>query len=404
PLYNGCMVNDMQMLPGHGTRFGEVLRDSGYHTGYIGKWHIYGGNRERGVPPGPLRYGFDHEFFTNNCDLNFWADSAFYYNDEGKRVKLGKFESDGHTDQALKFLDQHAGEKPFALFLSLHPPHNWGHGYPAREEYTKRYDPATIKLRPGTPDRPGIRSDYQGYMALCTDVDDNVGRLLDKLNEKGIANNTIVVFTSDHGDILKSHNVMDWKKSRPEHVSSRVPLIVRWPGVLGARVSETVMGTLDLMPTVLGLMGLAVPESCQGINHAMALKADKDGKADSVPMFFWGCGSDWRGVYTSRYTYSFEPPGATKGINVLYDRQEDPHEVNNLFNSPDHQELRKTMHALTLKWMAKFHDKHVPWHKLKHHIYVEPAAAKAEWEPMWVESAALKGRPVDLIGELKIEN
>ena len=401
PLYNGCMVNDIQMLPGNGGHFGEVLRDAGYHTGYIGKWHLHGGNRKRAIPPGPLRYGFDDEFFSNNCDLNFWANQAFYWDDNGRRVKLGKFEPDGQTDQALDFLDRYAGKEPFALFVSWHPPHNWGRGYPAPAKYKKLYDPKAIKLRASCRDTPRIRSDYQGYMALCTNLDDNVSRLLKKLDQKNISNNTIVVYTSDHGDILRSYGIFDWHKSRPEQVSCRVPLILHWPGTLSPRVSNMLVGTLDLMPTLLGLLKLPAPRTCQGTDYSDALIKGKDNATESVPLFFWGHNSDWRGVYTHRYTYAFEPAGATKGIEVLYDRKEDPHELKNLFASDEHQKLRNKLHALTIKWMTKFHDEHIRWEKVKNKIYVDPAAARARWAPLSVKSAALKGRPVDLLGKSK---
>ena len=401
PLYNGCMVNDIQMLPGNGRCLGEVLRDAGYHTGYIGKWHLHGGQRKRPIPPGPLRYGFDGEFYSNNCDLNFSAERAFYWDDKGRRVKLGEFEPDGQTDQALDFLDRYAGKKPFALFVSWHPPHNWGGGYPAPAKYRRLYDPKAIKLRPGCRDTSRIRSEYQGYMAMCTNLDDNVGRLLEALKKKGISDNTLVVYTSDHGDLLRSHGIHDWHKSRPEHVSCRVPLILHWPGTLSPRVSGMLVGTLDLMPTLLGLLKLAPPRTCQGMNYSKALIKGKDSATESVPLFFWGENSDWRGVYTHRYTYAFEPAGATKGINVLYDRREDPHELKDLFASPEHRKLRNELHELTGKWMAKFQDEHIPWDKVKKAIYVDPAAARARWEPMSVKSAALKGRPVDLLRKAK---
>ena len=398
PLYNGAMINDMQMLPGNGNHFAEVLRDAGYQTGYIGKWHLYGGIRERGIPPGPMRYGFDDEFLSNNCDLNYGPDDAFYWDDTGAKVKLGQWEPDGQTDQALAFLDRYAGEQPFALFVSWHAPHDWGRGgYSAPVEYEDLYDLDAIKLRPCGEDTPECRRDYRGYMAMCSNLDDNVGRLMKKLEEKGVRQDTLVVYTSDHGDLLGSHGIRNWKKSRPEHVSCRVPLILRWPGTLSPRISDTVVGSLDLMPTLLGLLGIQPPNTCQGCNYADALWEGLDVTGQSVPLFFWGENSDWRGVYTERYTYSFEPPGATRGIKVLYDRQKDPHELNNLFDAPDYRVVQEELHTLVLQWMARFKDDHVPWDTVKQHIYVDPTAAEARWEPMHVESATLKGRPVDLI-------
>ncbi len=82
---------------------------------------------------------------------------------------------------------------------------------------------------------------------------------------------------------------------------------------------------------------------------------------------------------------------------MLYDRQQDPHELSNLFDAPDYRAVQEQLHTLTLEWMARFRDHHVPWHVAKRHIFVDPAAAEAIWEPLHVESAALRGRPVDLI-------
>ena len=398
PLHVGAMVNDMQLLPGKGKYFAEVLRDAGYRTGYVGKWHLYGGMRNRPIPAGPLRYGFDHEFFSNNCTLQFGANAAFFWNEKGKRVKYEKWEPDGQTDQALRFIDRHAGKAPFALFVSWHPPHNWGRGYPAPPEYERMYDPEKIALRPSCRDTPRSRKEYRGYMAMCTNLDANVARLMKKLKDKGIGDNTLVVYTSDHGDLLRSHGIHNWHKSRPEHVSCRVPLIMRWPGKLSKRVCNMPTGTMELMPTILGLLGIKPPDTCQGSNYADALLKGQDLSDKSVPLFFWGENSDWRGVYAQRYTYAFEPKGATKGINVLYDRQKDPHELKNLFHCPDHRKVRQELHALTKKWMATFHDEHVPFDILKKNIYVDPAAARARWSPHMVKSAALKGRPADLIG------
>lgn len=401
PLHNGCLVNDVQLLPAGRTHLAEVLRDAGYQVGYVGKWHLHGGRRDRPVPPGPLRYGFDREFLTNNCAVAFGARDAFFWDDRGKRVPLGQWEPDGQTDQALAFLDRHAGSRPFALFVSWHPPHDWGGGYAAPQEDERLYDPVTIRLRPGCADTPQSRREYRGYMAMCTNLDGNFGRLLAKLDERGAAADTLVVYTSDHGDILRSHGIQDWHKSRPEHVSCRVPLILHWPGRLTARVSDTLVGTLDLMPTLLGLLGIEPPATYQGADLSAGILAGRDEDRPGVPLFFWGEGSDWRGVYTRRHTYAFEPPGATRGIEVLFDRDEDPHELRNMFASPDHRPVREHLHALTLELMACFGDDHVPWAELRRVIYVDPVAAKAPWSPTDAESGALVGRPIDRLAAAK---
>ena len=183
PLYCGAMQNDLQVLPGEGKYFGEVLRDAVYRMGYYGKWHLYGGERRRGVPHGPFRYGFDHEFLTNNCTLLFDAKRAYYWDEKGEQQLYSDWEPYAQTKQAIGFIEKHA-QRPFALFLSWHPPHNWGSGYPAPPEYETLYDAGKIKLRPSCSDTQKSRAEYRGYMAMCTNLDDNFGRLLKKLNHR----------------------------------------------------------------------------------------------------------------------------------------------------------------------------------------------------------------------------
>ena len=107
PLKNGAFSNDVCMLPGKGNYFGEVLRDNGYRTGYVGKWHIYGGQRDRPVPAGPYRYGFDDVFLSNNCTLDFAPEVAFYYDQHtGEPVKFNQWEVYGQTQQAEQFIEE----------------------------------------------------------------------------------------------------------------------------------------------------------------------------------------------------------------------------------------------------------------------------------------------------------
>lgn len=408
PLNCGAIQNDLQILPGHGTYFAEVLRDAGYRTGYYGKWHVYGGDRNRGIPPGPYRYGFDHEFLTNNCTLVFDADRAYYWDQDGKARKLyGEWEPYGQAHQAMDFIDRHAN-KPFALFLSWHPPHNWGRaheGYDAPKDLLDLYDPAKITLRPTVQDSPRVRRMYQGHMAMISGLDRAFGWLLQKLEERGIAKNTIVVFSSDHGDLLQSYGWPN-NKGRAETGSARVPLLVRWPARLKPAVSDLLLGTLDLMPTTLGLMGLPVPATCQGRNASPAMLAGRDDGVDAHPLLFMPL--NWRGVYTRRYTYSFslhqpaEPntPGGSGTFNALYDRQADPWETRNLFNAPEVAAIQQQLHAQTLEFMRRFGDPGLDCKEVIRRVVHEddlPAVntPPAKRPPGW--EGRLKGRPVDLL-------
>lgn len=388
PFDSGALWNDLRALPGNGDYLAEVLTRAGYRTGYYGKWHLYGGDRNRPVPPGPYRYGFDDEFLTNNTTLEFEADKAYYWDEEGEKQLYGAWESDAQTAQAIQFVDDHA-DKPFALFISWHPPHGFGGSPP--EDMMDLYDPDTLTLRPNVHDAPNVRKMYQRHMAMVTSIDRAFGRLMDKLREEGLEENTIVVFTSDHGDMLRSHG---WgkPKQRPEQESIRVPLIVRWPDRLQPRVSDLLVGVLDLAPTLLGLMDLPVPKSYDGRDLAEPILQKDDNAVASVPLFFFQL--DWRGVYTHRYTYAFDVSDEERKSdlmrsmdwNVLYDRELDPAETRNLYGDPRYADVQERLHAAALRWMERFGDKG----------YTQEEIADAVLQPGG-EEGVLEGRPSDLL-------
>ncbi len=361
PLKNGAFTNDVNMFPGNGTYFAEVLNAHGYQTGYVGKWHVYGGNRNRPIPAGPYRYGFDDAFLSNNCALQF--NKGFYYDQfTGSKINwpVGDWEVDHQTAQAVNFINQSTPDRPWALFVSWHPPHDHDYGtYDAPAELEALYPPETIALRPTMTDSPAIRSDMQGYMAMCTSCDAAVGQLMDQLRENGVEDDTIVVFTSDHGDLHGAHG-RPWPKGCPEDESCRVPLIIRYPEKLRPRSSELLVGTLDLMPTLLGLMNISSPSSCDGQNLMPHIFAENDDAVQSVPLFHYN--PSWRGIFTRNFTYSENAGGSGTSVNFncLYDRQADPYQSVNRFDdsawAAQQQQLKDEMQA----WLNRFEDPFLP--------------------------------------------
>lgn len=409
PLRCGALKNDLRIVPGNGHYFGEVLRDAGYQLGYFGKWHLYGGERDRPIPPGPFRYGFDHEFLSNNCTLRYDARSAYYWDAQGQRQLYGDWEPTAQARQAIGFVKAHAAE-PFALFLSWHAPHNWGQahaGYDAPAELLNLYDPSKLTLRPNVADTPRHRQMYQGHMAMCTSLDTEFGELMRELKNLGLSDNTLVVYTSDHGDALMSHG---WpgNKGVPEIESIHVPLLIRWPARLQPRVSELLFGTLDFMPTLLDMLGLAPPATCQGRNLANAIRSGDDQAVDSVPLFYFA--GNWRGIYTRQYTYAFDLPGGeldTYAKNVgwkryacLYDHAADPRELSNLYDRPEQRALREQLHAQTLAWMKSFGDTGIPFTQLIRKVMVaedigdDPARGDGPFG-----QGRLKGPPLDVLAK-----
>ncbi len=399
-LYNGCFHNDIQLLHRPGKSLGEILRDAGYRTGYVGKWHLYGGHRDRPIPAGPHRHGFDDLFVTNNCTVDFRAGHAFYWNEQGEKVIFEEWEALGQTRQALSFLDDCQTDEPFALFVSWHPPHDQGLGSPERryeapQEYMDRYDPTKIALRPNAREYPHVHEHYHGYYSMCSGLDDCFGMLLEKLKAKGLDQNTLVVFTTDHGDLLGSHG-RDLPKTYPEDESIRIPLILRQPGQLRAgQTSRLLVGTLDLMPTLLGLMGLKGPDDLHGTNLAEAILAGNEDVVESVPLFFYHTGKTWFGVTTRDYTYSYlcGQKAIAHNLNVLYDRSKDRWQLVNLYGSPGQKALQSHLDALTQNWLKRFGGTEIEGKELmrvcfgeeREHLY------KAE------DTGILGGRPIDLV-------
>jgi arylsulfatase A-like enzyme len=198
----------------------------------------------------------------------------------------------------------------------------------------------------------------------------------------------------------------DWtsNKGRAEHVSARVPLLVRWPAQLRPGVSDLLLGTFDLMPTLLGLMNLPVPPTAQGRNAAAALREGRDDGVDAQPLFFLP--SNWRGIYTRRYTYSFslnQPaeanlPGGSQTFNVLYDRTTDPWETKNLFADPAAAQVRSELHAHTLALMKRLGDPGTSYQELLRRVireedYTAVTTAPAKRPKGW--EGRVKGPPVD---------
>jgi len=367
PLYNGCFSNDIQLLDTKGNSFADVLKSDGYATGYFGKWHLYGGDRDRGVPQGVHRHGFD-EFKSNNCHLNYQSGECFYFNEAGEKVFFNEWEPYGQTRQACDFIERNSG-KPFAAFVSWHPPHDVG-----ADDYAQRYlQGATaelldmyplekIELRPNAEDTPEVRQAYKGHLAMISGIDKSFGMLIEKLKELDLYDDTLIVFTADHGDMLRSNGRLS-PKSCPEVESVGVPLLIKLPESKRAQsTSELLIGPMDLMPTILSLLDIHPPQCVQGLDLSRDILAGREDTVESIPLMYFA--PAWRGVYTKRYTYArgdiWAPPGASAAqmsANVLYDREEDPYELDNRFYDESYKDVKEYLEGLSRKWLDKFGDK-----------------------------------------------
>ncbi|HKJ89844.1 MAG TPA: sulfatase-like hydrolase/transferase, partial [Oceanipulchritudo sp.] len=341
----------------------------------------------RPIPSGPDRHGFDDYFLSNNCHLNYHPDQCFFWTEDGRKEKFRQWEAAGQTDQALEFLGDLDEREPFCLFVSWHPPHNHKGGTPedfwgfdAPEEFKAWYHEDEIEPRKHLPNTLENRRMTLGYYAMCSEIDHHFGRLLKKLEEKGLAGNTLVVFTSDHGETFGAHAAQCHKGS-PEDVSVRIPLLMRMPGVLPeGSLRRLLIGMLDMPSTLLGLLGQQVPSNWQGKDLSSAILGKEDDAVNSVPIFNFR--PSWRGVYTRRYTFALENIERTPDLhtrlgsdlpdqrkytpsyNVFYDREEDPLQLNNRINSTRHMDKAWELTQMTHDWCRQFDDPFLSYERL----------------------------------------
>ncbi|MDB5351766.1 MAG: Arylsulfatase [Planctomycetota bacterium] len=349
---NGMIANDLRLRESERT-IAEILAEKGYRTGFVGKWHLDGGPRLPGfIPPGPRRQGFAY-WAANECDHRHFRPT--YFRDTDQPITEERFEPEVWTDRAVEFL-RLAGDDPFFLVVSMGPPHD---PYGAPEKSMKLYDPAKLTMRPNWVE--GVsgagRKELAAYYAAITAVDEQVGRLLKTLDDTGRAEDTIVIVTSDHGDMLGSHGQR--LKRKPFEESIRVPGIIRYPAkVKPGRTTEALLTHVDVAPTLLSLCGLPVPSEMQGRDLSGVVLGTTDRGPDSaffqifVPFAGDTTPRPWRGVRTDRYMYA----RTQEGPWLLFDLKADPYELKNLAKDSAHTVVRDRMEAMLVEWMKRTGD------------------------------------------------
>ncbi|MBV7333541.1 sulfatase [Chloroflexi bacterium TSY] len=362
---------DIPTLPG-------TLRKHGYGTGHVGTFHL-----GKGPYPEEERYGLD---YLAALDLNSGAgyfNRSYYENESGPTLFEG-WAPEVETDLAIRFMERHLDARPndpFALFVSWRPPH-WP--YPQYPEEHAIYDPADVDVPGNVPEQmvDFARREIADYYGCCTGLDAQMARLVEALDRLGISDNTIVCYTSDHGDHLSSHGYgkpydywmhesMRASKATPYEESIHVPFVVRWPGVASAGTrSDDFMGAIDLVPTLLGACRVPLPDGLQGRDLSSVWQG-KDvphdtestpGGSDSVFLqnmaHGWpnrdGWVGRWRGVRTDRWTYA-RWFGNERGP-WLFDRSEDPLEMVNLADSAEARPALEEMECRLHRWMEATHD------------------------------------------------
>jgi arylsulfatase A-like enzyme len=361
------------LVPG----LGEAFRNAGYHTGYVGKWHLYEGE-SKFVPKGPYRFGFE--------DWHAWANTNTHYDgitfdqETGERLTMSGYQPTRMTDQALKFISKQKGaEEPWFLVLSWNPPHP---PFDPPAEDRNLYSESSLKLRPNvrlsTPadkitnpypqleSLDALRQAEQGYYGGITAVDKEFARLLKALDDNGMTDNTIVVYTSDHGEMMGSHGHM--AKQMPHEESCRVPFFVRLPEMKGGSSSDALFASVDIYPTLCGLTGIPVPKHCSGRDFSSLMRGDKTFQEPEMVFLMNDQGpptrqevnvQTYRGVRTKTHTYAVQLDGRW----CLYDNTADPCQLKNLVRDPANKELLEKLDAALIAWSKSTGDD-FPYHKV----------------------------------------
>ena len=375
PTETGCFRNNI-MLPAGVKTLGQYIEEAGYETAYIGKWHLASDGELEKPPtidhtvtaiPQELRGGYTGFWRTADV-LEFTSHGydGFVFDENNRRIDFKGYRADCINDMALEFLDGYTGEKPFFMTISQIEPHhqNDRKHYEGPEGSKERFRdfilPEDLKALGGN-----AAEEYPDYLGQCASLDENLGRLVAKLKEKGLYENTVILFASDHGSHFLTRNrdshlngYDDYKRSCHD-AALHVPLVIAGGPYRGGRAVEELVSTASLPKTILALAGVDVGDAMIGENLLDVVEK----KADNRPNEIFAQISEsrvGRCIRTARYTYSVYAPGVNGGAaaasdlyadDFLYDMEQDPHQLNNVVADPAYAQVKAALRERLLDWI-----------------------------------------------------
>lgn len=379
PINNGVFANSVPLDPNEESSLGKICKAAGYKTAYIGKWHLNGENDA--VTNSIRQQGFD-----------FWVQSIghtpfsqkYFIPEASKNVKTyikGQWAPTYETEVGIEFIEKNK-ENPFCLVLSYNPPHTggglnfenryqpgkfdtngkpkYGYGYAGPEKYEALYANKNYK-------NDSIRKNIQslgkskdecfdaipGYFGAISAIDNDFGTLMDYLKKNNLLENTIIVFTSDHGEAMGSHGLMTKGTWFEESVG--VPCIIGWKGKTVHQQSKEVFNSIDLLPSLLSMMNLSKPTSIDGHDFSPLFFGEKFVAPEFAYLTFNFGGIEelnapryWRSIYSKRYTYTLcgisYNRSFTKDGYVLYDREKDPMQMHPIYKGMGYDDVIVRLH------------------------------------------------------------
>jgi len=370
-----CIPGHDIALPNGMPTVATAFNHNDYQTAYIGKWHVDGAiHRPSDTRPAfqyvdpNRRGGFDCwlGYENNNSQYDCWVHGHYEDGTPIDSYQLRGYETDALTGLLIEYLEGRSLGQPFFAVLSVQPPHS---PYIAPPEFMERHRPETIQLRPNVPSvnhvQQQARQSLAGYYAMIENLDWNVGRILQTLRNTGLADQTILVFFSDHGDMHGSQARI--LKCVPWEESIRIPFLIYGPGIDTSLDNyPELINHIDIAPTTLGLCGIDSPESMVGIDYSGYFVLDRQkpiNPPDSAflqlvdPGWIYGFASDrerpWRGIVTNdgwKYVVLEGQPW------LMYNLNDDPYELANLALDGRFKQERQNLQDKLMDWITRTGD------------------------------------------------
>lgn len=356
---NGCVFNGIA-LPEDTKTIAHHFKDAGYQTAYVGKWHLasdrfpnIGLHCEKNAVPKARQGGYDYWRAADVLEFTSDSKGGYVFDENANKIEFSGYRSDCINDFAVEFVENRDKSKPFFMFVSQLEPHhqNTSHrfeGHPDTVDSFRDYPiPSDLEFLSGDYDK-----EFPDYMSACQRLDYNVSQLVKKLKELGIYEDTIIIYTSDHGCHFKTRN-LEYKRSCHES-ATHTPLIIRGGAYLGGKEIENLSSLIDIPPTLLSMAGIKIPEEYMGDDLAQ-------GKEKEYVFMQISEGQVGRAIRTKDYKYCIQSPGIgyLKSKSkvyfeaYLYDLKKDPDEKNNLIKDSAYKAVRNDLKKLITAEMVR---------------------------------------------------
>lgn len=377
PTETGCFRNNI-MLPSNVKPLGTYIEEAGYETAYIGKWHLAseGGLEQKPAIdhtitaiPKELRGGYTG-FWRAADVLEFTSHGydGYVFDEDNNRIDFKGYRCDCLTDMALEFFDKRTEERPFFMTISHIEPHHQNdrkhyEGPVGSKEKYKDYEaPVDLASLGGN-----YKEEYPDYLGQCASLDENLGKIINKLKEKNLYDNTVIIFVSDHGSHFLTRNkdehlngYDDYKRSMHD-ACLKVPFVIAGGPFKGGIDFKDIVSTASLPKTICALADIDVDNKMIGENLIDVVEGKLPNRKNEA---FAQISESRVGrcIRTPEYAYSVYAPKLNGGMvaaadiyadDFMYDLKQDPYELNNIVHDPEYAEIKADLRRKLLAWIEE---------------------------------------------------